>query len=988
MTTGGAVSKTSLRASIIAGALLLVSGGAHAAGLGKLTVQTHLGEPLRAEIDVVAVEKGELDTLSARLASPDAYVQSNLPYPSPALGLHLSVEQRSSGEPFIRVTSQQPIPEPFVDLLIELNWNGGKILRAYTALLDPPAFASAPSDTSAPPTTREAAAPPPAPEPQVETRMGSEMQQPEPPAPPAETAAAQPAPGAETAAPAETATAPAKTAESAPAEPAPAEAGMPAKPAPARAAKEENTYGPVKRGDTLSKIAKEYKSGDVTLEQMLVLLYRNNKEAFAGNNMNRLKTGKVLSIPDPSEASGIPVKEARKDVRVQVADFNAYRERLAAAASESTPAPGEPAKAAGGKVTGPVADKGAPAAGEPKEVLKLSKGEAPGAGGSKALQDKVQSLQEEVAARDKSIREANERIASLEKTVKDMKALAELKSKSMADLQKPAVTPPAPTPAKPAPPPEPAKPVPPVATAPATMPSVAPPAAKPEPPPATGAAPTHPPEPAPHPGPMAGATTPPGPDATQPKPKPKPKVAPPPPPPPALMDDLLSDPIYLAAGVGVIALIVGFLAYRVIKSRRGGGNDEVGAEKKTSEVRAFADTGTDTSGAMAAAERAAQAQVTEEVDPLAEAEIYLAYGRDGQAEEILKEAIQTQPRRFEVYLKLLEIYAKRKDLPAFDPLARDLQQATGGQGELWEQAARLGYQLDPQNPRYAAGKPSGESVAMAAATAAAAATAIGGTDKTLDFQIDSLEPSPEIGTLTDIDAGFGRRFATTTAATSSERLDLNISVDDGQALGTKTDIDLGRLSTAAESSGVDLDLDSLGNTAIPGTSTDIDLSTIGSAETSAPIPAMDFSLDLPGDEKTQSQMAQVDSSNFDLKLDDLGSASAGQDGGLDFDINQISLESEGATKAEPVFDLTSSAPAMPELDLSSISLDLGSPTATEEAGAAKDDKWYDVQTKFDLAKAYQEMGDKEGAREILREVIAEGDNDQKAAAEKVLSTLS
>jgi pilus assembly protein FimV len=765
---------------------------------------------------------------------------------------------------------------------------------------------------------------------------------------------------------------------------------MPAKLAPAPAAKEETTYGPVKHGDTLSKIAKQYKPDDVTLEQMLVLLYRNNKEAFSGNNMNRLKTGKVLSIPDPSEASGIPVKEARKDVRLQVADFNAYRERLAGAASESTPAPGEPAKAAGGKVTGPVADKGAPAAGEPKEVLKLSKGEAPGAGGGKALQDKVHSLQEEVAARDKTIREANERIASLEKTVKDMKALAELKSKSMADLQKPAVTPPAPptpAPAKPAPPPAPAKPVPPVATAPSTMPSVAPPAAKPEPPPATGAAPTHPPEPAPHPGPMAGATTPPGPDGMQPKPKPKPKIAPPPPPPPGLMDDLLSDPIYLAAGGGVIALIVGFLGYRVIKSRRGGGDDEVGAEKKTSEVRAFADTGTDTSGAMAAAARAAQAQVTEEVDPLAEAEIYLAYGRDGQAEEILKEAIQTQPRRFEVYLKLLEIYAKRKDLPAFDPLARDLQQATGGQGEVWEQAARLGYQLDPQNPRYAVGKSSGESVAMAAATVAAAATAIGGTDKTLDFQIDSLEPSPEIGTLTDIDAGFGRRFATTTAATSSERLDLNISVDDGQALGTKTDIDLGRLSTAAESSGVDLDLDSLGNTAIPGTSTDIDLGTIGSAEASAPIPAMDFSLDLPVDENTQAEMARVDSANFDLKLDDLGTASAGQDAGLDFDINQISLESEGATKAEPVFDLTSSAPAMPELDLSSISLDLGSPTATEEAGAAKDDKWYDVQTKFDLAKAYQEMGDKEGAREILREVIAEGDNDQKVAAEKVLSTL-
>ena len=79
---------------------------------------------------------------------------------------------------------------------------------------------------------------------------------------------------------------------------------------------------------------------------------------------------------------------------------------------------------------------------------------------------------------------------------------------------------------------------------------------------------------------------------------------------------------------------------------------------------------------------------------------------------------------------------------------------------------------------------------------------------------------------------------------------------------------------------------------------------------------------------------------------------------------------------------------MPELDLSSISLDLGGATPAEEQGGAKDDKWYDVQTKFDLAKAYQEMGDKEGAREILREVIAEGDSEQQAAAEKVLETLS
>jgi pilus assembly protein FimV len=384
---------------------------------------------------------------------------------------------------------------------------------------------------------------------------------------------------------------------------------------------------------------------------------------------------------------------------------------------------------------------------------------------------------------------------------------------------------------------------------------------------------------------------------------------------------------------------------------------------------------------MAAAARAAQtAQIAEEVDPLAEAEIYLAYGRDGQAEEILKEALQNQPRRHEIHLKLLEIYAKRKDLAAFDPIARDLQQSTGSKGEVWQQAVRLGYQLDPTNPRYLAGKPSGAEVAAAAAAAAA------GGDKTLDFQIDALEPSPEIGTLTDIDAGFGRRFATTGAATSNERLDLNIgSEDDRGGIGTKTDIDLGRLGTPSHATAVDVDFDSLGSgqrSSVP----DIDL---GDDRTTQVAP-MDFQLDLPADpeDKTASQFAQADSVDFDLKLDDFGTgpgASANANTGVDFDIDQISMESSPIGKSEPVLDLTQSAPPIPEIDLSSISLDLGGDHSA--TGGVHDEKWYDVQTKFDLAKAYQEMGDKEGAREILREVIAEGDGDQKSAAEKVLQTL-
>jgi len=970
--TGVVVGKTFLRAVILAGAVFLVEGTAGAAGMGRLTVLSHLSEPLHAEIDIVAVEKGEAETLKAMLASPDAYMQANLPYPPAALGLALSVETRANGARYVNITSEQPISEPFIDLLVEVDWAGGRVVRAYTALLDP-ASSAAPQMAAAPSAPPSATNAPPAPAaPPVETIMGSEMQkQPAPGAPPGEPSpqAMPPAPPAEV------------TAEAAPAAP-PAEAPVVQPVAPAKpeiAAKpltREDTYGPVKRGDTLSKIANQYRAGNVTLDQMLVVLFRNNRSAFVGNNMNRLKTGQVLSVPDPSQVAGISAKEAFHQVQLQVADFSAYRERLAAKAGESTPSGQEAGKVAAGRVTPPVEELGKAGAGEPKEVLKLSKGEAPGAAGSKALQEKVRSLQEDVAARDKTIQEANERIAKLEKTIKDMQGLLDLKNKGMADLQKPAMPPAkaeAPALPKPAPPPV-------VAPAP-TPPAPAPTAGTPTPPtpPVASAGAPEAPAMAPPAAPGTESTAPGAP--AKPKPKPKPKVVTAPPPPPGLLDQALDEPLYLAGGAGVLA-VLGFLAYRFVRGRSGGGQEAYPAEKKTSEVSAFAATGTDNGGGMAAVARAVPAQVTEEVDPLAEAEIYLAYGRDGQAEEILKEALQSQPKRYEILLKLLEIYAKRKDAQAFDPLARELQAATGGTGELWLQAARLGHQIEPSNPRYQAGKPTGEQAAAFEGTA---------TDKKLDFQVDAFEPAPEIGTLTDIDAGFGRRFATGSASTpgTADHIDLNVGLaDTQQAAGSNTDIDLEHLGAAAGGTGVDVDLDSLGGATRTSVGADIDFGILAPEPGPRAAP-VDFNLELPpSEEKAESQAAKVDALDFDLKLDDVKpGAASGAGGGLDLDIGNATLEVGPASKHEPVLDLGKSVPPMPEFDLSSISLDLGDAPPAAEAGA-KDDKWYDVQTKFDLAKAYQEMGDREGAREILHEVMSEGDSEQKAAAQKVLEALT
>jgi pilus assembly protein FimV len=944
MKTGGAVGKPFSRAVLAASVALAFSSATYAAGLGRLNVMSDLGQPLRAEIDVVAVEKGELDSLAAKLGTIDSYIQNNLPYPAPSLGLKLSLEKRASGTPYITATTTQPVNEPFVDILVELTWNGGRILRAYTALLDPPAYAAeqpAAAAPVAPPVASAEPAPPvtPAPAPVVETQLGSEFtKKPEPES--TEPAAAE--------APAEPGEAPAPP-PSAPAA-MPAEAGMPKAP-PAPAAKGgEHT---VKRGDTLSKIAREYKTDEASLEQMLVLLFRNNPDAFAGKNMNRLKTGKVLQVPEAAEAAAIDAREARKEVRLQTADFNAFKERLAAAAGAGEPAASGTGQSAGGTVSPTVADKGASAQAQPKEVLKLSKGDGAAGGGGAA---KVRALEEELAAREKTIKEQNDRVAKLEKQVKDMQVLLELKNKGMADLQKQA-TPPATTMAQ------------------AGTPAVKEPlqdkahtqkGAPDAPHGSTATATTTPPAsttPATTPTPSATAEAPHGAQSATaeapPAKKPRPKVVEAPAPAPAATSflDEIMDPLYLGGGAAVVALL-GFLGFRVAKKRRGGEFDDLeAAEKKNPESVAPAlpsTTATDGTGSMAAAARAvtAAAPVTEEVDPLAEAEIYLAYGRDAQAEEILKEALATSPRRQEIQLKLLEIYAKRKDAAAFDPIARELQGSTGGQGDLWLQAARLGYSIDPQNPRYAAGKGAGAGADAPAAVAAAAAPSV--LDEKLDFNI-GLDDS-DTGTKTDIDLS---------------RL--------GGGGGTSTDIDLSNLGATG---GPEIDLSTISG--VPEKTTPVDLDIGAAPDTRAQPSGLDFDFDLNalgGMETPAAESTQTVTKAMSQTVADVGEPGLGT---IEFDLSKISLDSGG--KQEPTLD---AGAGVPELDLSGINLDLGG-AGMQTGGtstAARDDHWYDVQTKFDLAKAYQEMGDKEGAREILREVIAEGDGEQQAAAQRVLEAL-
>lgn len=956
--------KSLIRVVATVAALLVCTASAYAAGLGKLTVISTLGQPFRGEIDLVSVKKDELSSLTVRMASPDAFKQADLPYTAYVSNLKLAIEKRPNGDPYVKVSSYQPLNEPFIDFLVELGWTSGRLVRAYTALVDPPIVtdaeaSKAPEVKTLPPApvpeTKAEAAPPPEP-------VAAPAPPPPPPAdvqpPVAEAAPApepEPAPSAAEPTPDEPPVAQRDEGIKVP-EPAVQTGAVRAAPAGQRAPSAGGEVT-VKQGDTLSKIAKAHMVEGLALEQMLVLLYRENPDAFAGKNMNRLKTGTVMRLPDDSSVVDMSPQDARKEVRVQAANWNAYREKLAAVTAEAPAIDTGAQQSASGKVTTTVEEK-APAAEAPKEVLKLSKGEPAKAGtgaatqDAKALQDRIRSLEEEIAAKNKAAKDSGERIAALEKTIKDMQALMEIKSKGMPTAQAPA-----PAPAPKAEPPKAAPP--PAAEAPAPKPAepaVAPPPAA---------------APAPAAAPETAAVTP-APGETPPAPKKK-FVPPPPPPPPSLMDELLDNPLYLAAGAGVLALL-GFGGYMMFKRRRGGAEPAPKKDKKGGKKNTLAPIEDDVtteipSGAGLAAGRAG-GDVHEEGDPLAEAEIFLTYGRDNLAEERLKEAIASTPKRYELHGKLLEIYANRRDAAAFEQVAKELQSGTGGKGEIWNKAVRLGFQIDPENSRYAAGRPVeddgtatvvvGTGSALAAA-AAAAATAMG-----------TSRPGGS-------------------ADAAKTNLDFNLGFDDS-AIGTTTDIDLGRLGPeieAATTTSTDIDLGALGETAdlsesvvldpgvkMPGVDNESTVQ-IAAFEGTAPLPTapeaapagggLDFDFDVSAIAPTAPSAAGVEQQD---------------DGGLNFDISGLNLDLPTAAGGAP------GSASAPDLDLSGISLDLGSAETPAAAGVGgKDDKWYDVQTKFDLAKAYQEMGDREGAREILQEVLAEGDAEQKAAAQAVLGSL-
>ncbi|HEX6019083.1 MAG TPA: FimV/HubP family polar landmark protein, partial [Burkholderiaceae bacterium] len=283
-------------------ALVAAAGNAWALGIGRLNVQSALGESLRAEIELSSLTPEEESSLKVRIAPPDAYRAQGVDYNAALTSAQVSIARHADGRPYLRVTSDRAVLEPFVDVILEFTWSSGRLVREFTLLLDPPQVRAAPPVMATAPVAPQVSA---APEPAQGTPMVAGT-----PIPPATTPAVRPAPETARAEPA--------------ARPAPAARGTVQASRPAALPSGPDEYT-VRQGDTLYRIARQSRRAGVSLDQMLVALFRSNPNAFMADNMNRLRAGAVLNVPSSDQAGAVTTAEAREVIRAQSADFDAYR---------------------------------------------------------------------------------------------------------------------------------------------------------------------------------------------------------------------------------------------------------------------------------------------------------------------------------------------------------------------------------------------------------------------------------------------------------------------------------------------------------------------------------------------------------------------------------------------------------------------------------------------------------------------------------------
>jgi pilus assembly protein FimV len=1026
------VAKRSSRAVAL---LLALPSAAFALGLGDIHLLSPLNSPLDAEIELVDVAPDEANTVQAQLASRETFARQGLDWPGFLAGVQVRTMRTSDGRMVIKLKSTDPISEPFITVLVEVNWSHGRVVREYTMLLDPPVYA--------PGQSAGASAPVSAPSTGSGTREGSiprsAASSPSPP----------PAPAAE--APAPSATPPGPAASASPG------AGSAARAS--GAAEGAGSTHVVRRGETLSQIAAAAAGESASsprARSWMLAIYQGNPRAF-DQNMNVLRTGAVLRMPDNAAVSAVSPGEALSEIRRQTAAWRA--------ASGAAP---ESAAAQPGRL---------------KLVTPSEPATAATPGGTSA---EVNTLQG--------------RVHDLEGQLSESKRLLALKDADLARLQsqlaaKQGAQQPS-APAAASPPQAAQSPVPPPAPTPTpeATPGAPPPAAQAAPPASApeGTAPT--------PAAEAPAAT-----KSTPEAKPAPVQA------PSAGGSSLLDTLkaYWWALPVILVVLVALAIARMVRSRResefddslgrlavAGGSASGGTAPDFGSAggppRGLASTETaaraaspavsaepaflvEESGsherprlgagaAPAPAPRHVAAEDTissetainlDQGDPLAEADFHMAYGLYDQAADLIRIAIGREPARRDLKLKLLEVFFVWGNKEQFLQTARELAdtRADAAPGE-WEKILIMGKQLAPEDPLFSGAAP------VSGATAGGVDLDLEGGQSRVDFDLLGEPVSGEAPQSVDLDIGAAVGDATMESTTNVT--DRNAALFQGGSLGAtgttrqmtqrvepgatgemegptveQPGIDTPenatirqKVETVLRQSGSDqtaeLAIDDLGldvgpvdtvdqpgpaaaanstpesptlvagfdehsrglmedahtremtrEIAPPGTSStgawQFDQTELEEALTQTSL-APDVSdtarlealkgqeLDVDIGEATGTLKAPVGGVDLDVGSA-TGSHAAASNGGLDLDVGTASVPeaSFGATQR-----LSSDELALPDLE----------PVTMSEVG-----------TKLDLARAYMDMGDPDGARNILEEVLNEGSAAQKQEAQRLMESL-
>jgi pilus assembly protein FimV len=916
-----------------AAALLAVAPGVSMAlGLGVIQLRSTLNAPLNAEIELIATAE-EFASLRTQMASRDSFTRFGLEYPSFISAIQVRPVRLPDGRNVIQLTSSVPMTEPFATLLVEASTTRDRFLREYTVLFDPPAFAPA-------------AAAPVAPIAAPVTGGGDRS-----------------APIVRPAAPAPATTAPAAAA--------------------APAGNAGNGEYLVRGGDSLSAIAAtQYGAGET--ERAMIAIYRGNQNAFDGN-INRLRAGALLRLPDNAAVAAVDAREAASEVRRQVASWSRGGDAGAGSAAVA-------------------------------ERLRLVPPASPGAAGS--------SSAETQALRD--------RLAAVEAELAESRRLLELRNAELARLQSAA---------------PPAAPVPAQQTPPAAPPATSPPAAEPAPAVVEPVAAE----------PAAPAAKPVAPAAEESG--------------PTLFEKLKA---YWWAPVGLLVLALGLLGIRALRRRREDSGDSLTPfavaasaqprdtssdtfpmrkpfkevddpsilveESGTHERPSFArkDTRTvdldDGTASMVVPALDATAAL-EQGDPLAEADFHMAYGLYDQAADLVKMAIQREPARRDLKLKLLEVFFVWGNKDQFLQTARELADTRdeSAPGE-WEKVVIMGKQLAPEDALF--------SQSYSGQGPSSVDLNLEGGQNLIDFDLHS-DPSVSLTQDGGVELGSGGDNTATMGA-------LDFMLDDPARGGDAgPGDDLARTATTRQMAqpgfaGLDegptqrheIDaptveqpaLDDIGDTLMGKIEAQGNF--IGSDQT-AELAIDDLGLDLGKFDATGTNANLLDDSQLAraLEASDAPTLVAGMDEtsrrliGEATDANQPTellplgdYDAGGATSRVSVLDLEFDLDANAETGKRSVlgegdfnlDLDVGAPEQpvdgeyqrtqridpipmTPEADLTERDlepvTMSEVGTKLDLARAYMDMGDPDGARSILREVLQEGSANQRQEAQRLIDSI-